>query len=666
MRGPALRRVFEPMEIRSKRFRNRIVKTPQDMNFADFEDGTITQNSIDFYGSLAAGGVGGIIVEQSIVDREGWREGTIGVFDDGCIPGLTRLAQVVHERGCPIILQINHLGPNAFFPPNGKHSDYQARVPSALNEDEMRRLFLGFSWKVKPLTVPEIQAIVVRYADAAERAKKAGFDGIELHGDHYYLINSFLSRMYNHREDEYGRSTLEDRARFVVEVMKSCRERVGGDFICGMKLKGAEYGDPFGTTVAEAQEFARLIERAGADYFNVTADGYNEYWRVATAEQLLFPEPPSPLLQEFRNTAQPGSWVAPLGAAIKQVVSVPVGVVGRLDAELGEKILEAGQADFLIMGRRLLADQQYPVKMAQGRKAEVRPCTACMTCETRMVEYEGLACQVNAAIGRGGESEFAPALTAKKVAVVGGGPAGMEAARVMALRGHDVTLYEKEAYLGGLLSLAALVKGTDIFNLRDLVDYFVGRLEDLGVKLRLGEEFTPATAALTRPDAILVAAGGLPGLIEIPGIDGPNVMSRRRASREGQAGSARAGPEVPRPSDQDVATCRQAGGHCRRRHPGLRDRGIPGEEGAQGDDRGGHRPGGYGDPHAPAHPPPALAGKERNRDTYRGALRQHQRYRDDRDRQRWGTADSRSRHRPGHCPPQTEPWALGGVERHGR
>lgn len=525
MGRPALKRVFEPMEIRGRRFRNRIVKTPQDMNFASFEDGTITQNSLDFYGTLAAGGVGGIIVEQSIVDREGWREGTIGVFDDRCIPGLTRLARAVHEHGCPIILQINHLGPNAFFPPNGKHPDYQARVPSPLSEDEMRRLFLGIPWQLRPLTVPEIQAIIVRYADAAERAKKAGFDGIELHGDHYYLINSFLSRVYNHREDEYGWNTLEDRARFVAEVMRSCRERVGNDFICGMKLKGAEYGHPLGTTVAEAQEFARMIEEAGADYFNVTADGYNDYWRVATAEQLLFPEPPSPLLKEFRNTAEPGTWVAPLGEAIKRAVSVPVGVVGRLDAELGEKILEAGQADFLIMGRRLLADLQYPVKMAQGRKAEVRPCTGCITCETRMVEYEGLACQVNAAIGRGGERELAPAARAKRVVVVGGGPAGMEAARVMALRGHDVTLYEKEAYLGGLLNLAALVKGTDIFNLRDLVDYFEGQLEKLRVKLRLGEEFTQAIAEATKPDAILVATGGLPDSLDIPGVDGPNVMS---------------------------------------------------------------------------------------------------------------------------------------------
>ena len=526
MAGAAgLKHVFEPMKIRQTVFKNRFVKTPQDMNFADFGDGTATQDSVDFYGALARGGVGGIIVEQTIVDPDGWREGTLAVFDDKHIPGLAKIAAAAHEYDCPIVLQLNHLGPNAFFPPNGKHLDYEARVPSTLSDDEMKRLFLGFPWKVRPITVEEIKAIVARFADAAERAKKAGFDGIELHGDHYYLINSFLSRVYNHRDDEYGCGSVENRARFVVEIMRACRERVGDDFICGMKLKGAEYGDRLGTTVEEAQQFAKMIEAAGCDYFNVTADGYNDYWRVATAEQMLYPEPPSPLMKEFRNTENPGTWVAPLGAAIKEAVSIPVGVVGRLDGRLGEKILEAGQADFLIMGRRFLADTDYVTKLAEGREDDIRPCTACITCESRMVEYEGLRCQVNASIGRGCETAFWPADKRKRVVVVGGGPSGMEAARVLAERGHEVSLYEKEGQLGGLLNMAAMVKGGDLFWLTDLVDYFEGQLKKLRVKIELGKEFTTEAADKLKPDAIVVASGGSPGNLDIPGIDGKNVLS---------------------------------------------------------------------------------------------------------------------------------------------
>ncbi len=519
-------KLFEPMQIRGVKFRNRLVKTPQDMNFADFTDGTVTQDSVDFYGALAKGGVGGIIVEQTIVDEEGYREGSLAIFHDRFIPGLARIADAAHKHGCPIILQINHLGPNAYFPPNGQHLDYEAHVPSALSEEEMQKLFLGLPWKVRALTVPEIKDIIVRYADAAVRAKAAGFDGIELHGDHYYLINSFLSRVYNHREDEYGWNSLEDRCRFVCEIMRLCRERVGDDFILGMKLKGAEFGDPLGTTMQEAQEFAKMIEAAGADYFNVTADGYNDYWRIATAEQVFYPEPPKPMLKELQTmTVAPGWAVAPLSEAIKKVVSVPVSAVGRLDAEIGEEILEAGKADFILMGRRLLADPDYPNKVASGKADDIRPCTACITCETRMAEYDGLACMVNASIGRGCESEFAPAAQRKNVVVVGGGPAGMEAARVSAMRGHAVTLYEKESRLGGLVNMAALVKGTEIFDFTDLVRWFEDQLTKLGVKLELGKEFSPELADKVKPDVIMLAVGGVPSTIDIPGIDGKNVLS---------------------------------------------------------------------------------------------------------------------------------------------
>lgn len=547
----ALKRVFEPFQIRQVEFKNRLVKSPQDMNFADFADGRITQNLLDFYGALARGGVGGIIVEQSIVDEQGHRDGTIAVFDDEFIPGLTKLAAAAHKYGCPIILQINHLGPFAHFPPNPRHEGFQTVAPSALSEEQRRQVYLGIpAPSPRSLSIPEIGEIIVRYADAAERAEKAGFDGVELHGDHYYLINAFLSRVYNKREDEYGCQNLENRARFPVEVMRACRQRVGEGFIVGMKLKGAEYGDPLGTTVEEAQEFAKVLEAAGADYFNITVDGYFDrsgdpgHWRVIIPEQMFYPEPPSPLIKELEDMrVSPGLGVVPAAAAIKNVVSVPVGAVGGLDAKLGEKILRENKVDFIIMGRQLFADTDYPTKMAAGREEDIRPCIKCITCETRMVEYEGLACAVNASISRGCQTEFEPAVSRKKVVVVGGGPAGMEAARVMSMRGHDVTLYEKESHLGGLLNMAALVKGTEIFDLTDLVGYFEGQMAKSGVKVELGQEFTPALAEKVSPDAIVVAAGGSPDTLDIPGIDGKNVLSSVELRERAKSALSLLGPK---------------------------------------------------------------------------------------------------------------------------
>ena len=548
----ALKRVFEPLQVRNTVFRNRIVKSPQDMNLADFSDGSITQDLLDFYGGLAKGGVGAIIVEQSIVDPGGDRDGTISVHDDKFLPGMTKLAAAAHQYGCPIIMQINHLAAFSHFPPNGRHEDFQAVAPSALSEEQRRQVYLGIPARSpRALTITEIKEIVDRYADAAERAKRAGFDGIELHGDHYYLINAFLSRVYNKRDDEYGCQSLENRARFPVEVVRACRERVGDDFIVGQKLKGAEYGDPLGTTVEGAKEFAKMLEAAGADYFNITVDGYFDrsgdpgHWRVVIPEQMFYPEPPSPLDKDLEGMRRsPAFAVIPAAAAIKKVVSVPVGAVGGLDAHIGEKALKDGDLDFIIMGRRLLADPDYPSKIQQGREEEVRPCVRCVTCETRMVEYQGLRCAVNASIGRGSKSEFEAAAKPKKVVVVGAGPAGLEAARVMAVRGHEVSIYEKEPYVGGAVNMSALIRGSDIFLLPELVDFYKREMARLGVEVNLGQEFTPAQADQAKADVIVVAVGGVPDTLEIPGASRKNVVSSAELREKANTALRLLGPKA--------------------------------------------------------------------------------------------------------------------------
>ena len=376
-------------------------------------------------------------------------------------------------------------------------------------------------WPLWPLTVPEIKDIVAKYADAAERVKRAGFDGVELHGDHYYLINAFLSRMWNRRDDEYGAGSLENRCRFALEVLKACRERVGDDYLLAIKLNGAEYGVPEGTTSEECQQFAKWLEAAGSDYFNIVADGYGPYGRIAIAEQLSYPEPPERIIKELSSIDFKQGMNVHLAAAVKRVVSVPVIAVGKLDAPLGEKFISEGKCDAVAIGRRLFADPEYPHKAYEGREDDVRPCTSCITCETRMVEYEGVRCQVNASMGRGADNElFARAEKPKKVVVVGGGPAGMEAARIMALRGHEVTLYEREAQLGGLLNLAAMVKGTEIFDLPGLIEYYKQQMPKVGVRLKLGEEYSTTVHDSVDPDVVVVAAGGSPAVLDIPGVTG--------------------------------------------------------------------------------------------------------------------------------------------------
>ncbi len=532
-RRPDLKRVFKPLQIKQVVFRNRLVKSPQDMGWADTPDGSITQRLLDFYESVAKGGIGGIITEQCAVSNPlGTRHGMISIDDDKTLSGLKKLAGVAHKHGCPIIVQINHLGPNAHFPPQQEDIEFQPVSSSALNQATSNLIFPAFPrWKPRPLTIPEIREITMQFSDAAERGKKSGFDGIEIHCAHMYLINSFLSRVWNKRNDQYGCQSFENRARLAVEIMRACRERVGPDFLIGISLNGAEYGAEEGTTSKECQHFARMLEAAGADYFRIMGDGYGKFAFASVSEQLFYPEPPHPMPETLAHRTSGSGINLPLAGAIKKIASIPVIIVGRMDGYLAEKALKEGQADLVALGRRIFADTEYPKKLAEERKDDIRPCTACITCANRYLMYEGVACQVNASIGRGIEGNFQQCLKPKKVVVVGGGPAGMEAARVMAARGHEVTLYEKNSKLGGLLPLAAMIKGTALFDLLDLVKYLEGQVIKLGVKISLGKEYSPQINKRVNPDTVVVATGGGFDNLKIPGSDRKNVLTSKEFHR---------------------------------------------------------------------------------------------------------------------------------------
>ena len=453
-------KLLSPLSINKVQLKNRMVKTASSLGVAK-ETGEVSDLTLCFYETLAKGGVAMIIVEHGFVDypRGMTGAGRIANSDDKYLPGLTKLAAVMHAGGAVCVAQLGHAGPSQWK----KIPEQPVAASSLVGADNPQPKYPQF----REISLSEIQTLVEKFARGAERAKKAGFDGVEIHGAHNYLVNTFLSLAWNRRRDAYGCQDMESRTRFAVEIIRSIRNLVGPDFIVGVRMNGAEYGIKNGLTVPESQEIARILQQAGASYLSVSAWGFGPYDRLCYPEQMLYPEPQVPLAE---NVKKPGALV-PLAAAIKEVVTIPVLAVGRLDAELGEWILQNNMADLIGFTRRLFADPEYARKVAEGRLEDIAPCTACLECLSRQEKALPIRCRINAAFGRGYDFALKPAAVPKKVLVVGGGPAGMEAARVAALRGHRVTLYEKEGALGGLLPLATMIKGTEIEDLPKISRY---------------------------------------------------------------------------------------------------------------------------------------------------------------------------------------------------
>ncbi len=519
-------KLLEPLQIKQVRLRNRMVKPAQVMGYAD-EDGCVNERVEGFYEALAKGGVGLLIVESAAIDFPLGVSGRprLLINDDKFILGLSKLTGLIHKHGCPTFLQLQHAGPAHSAKVYGGQAsgqshqgeDTQPVAASSLSIDELP----GAVQKLpRELTISEVKDIVNKFADGAERAQKAGFDGVELHCAHTYLINSFLSRAWNKREDAYG-GDLKNRARFAVEIHQAVRERVGENFVVGVRMNGIECGTAKGLTSEETQEIACMLQEAGADYISVTGWGYGPCEWLMFPEQILYPEPIVPLAKKVKK---PGALV-PSAEAIKKAVSIPVIAVGRLNPELGEWILRKRKADLIGFARRLMADPELPNKVASGQLEDIAPCTACLWCFHTFVRGEPVRCRINATLGREREYILTVAKKKKRVMVVGGGPAGMQAARVAALRGHEVLLYEKEHKLGGLLSLAALIKGLEIEDLPAISRYLRTQIIKLGVRIKLGKEVDLAVVEQIKPDVVILATGGKLTIPGIAGIDKPQVIS---------------------------------------------------------------------------------------------------------------------------------------------
>jgi 2,4-dienoyl-CoA reductase (NADPH2) len=528
-------KLLAPLSINHVNLRNRIVKTASSLGVAK-ADGEVSDLSLCFYETLAKGGVAMIVVEHGFIDypRGMTGAGRIANSDDKYLPGLTKLAAVMHGGGAACIAQLGHAGPSQWK----KIPEQPVAASSLAGADNPQPTYP----QARELSVPEIQSLVDKFAQSAERAKKAGFDGVEIHGAHNYLVNTFLSLAWNRRQDAYGCQDMESRTRFAVEIIRSTRNLVGPDFIVGVRMNGAEYGIKNGLTVSESQEIARILQQAGASYLSVSAWGFGPYDRLCYPEQMLYPEPQVPLADQVKK---PGALV-PLAAAIKEVVTIPVLAVGRLDAELGEWILQNNMADLIGLTRRFFADPEYARKVAEGRLEDIAPCTACLECLSRQERTLPIRCRINAAFGRGYDFALKPAKVAKKVVVVGGGPAGMEAARVAAIRGHQVTLYEKEGRLGGLLQLAAMIKGTEIEDLPRINRYLERQVRQAGVRVCCGTEVTAALIEREKPDAVVIAGGGLPAVPNLPGIDNPHVVSTQTLHKQSKFFMKLFGPRLLR------------------------------------------------------------------------------------------------------------------------
>ncbi|MEJ2135654.1 MAG: FAD-dependent oxidoreductase [Desulfofustis sp.] len=521
-------KILTPIHIGQVTLPNRIMKTGAGTSFIG-ENGRVGNRIIGFYETLAKGGVGLVTVESTGVEfPTGTHHPSVQLHleNDSYIPGYQQLTDAVHKHNRPVFIQLFHSGP--WHPQSW--TGIQPIAASALPKNQLPNPHLD---EPREVSGEEIEILVEKFVDAAERAKKAGFDGVEVNASSTHLINSFLSPGWNRRQDEYGCQNLENRSRFLVEIITGIKGRLGRDYPVSVLLTGVEYGLDKGVTLEDSCGIAQIVEKAGADAIQVRGYGYRNYEFIHPGpEQLFYPEPIDPLPPELDWGKNGAGAFVPLSAAFKKVVSVPVIAVGRLDPEMGESILEKGEADIIGMNRRLLADPELPRKVAGGRLDEIAPCSACLYCWSRRRRNLPIRCRVNSRLGNERELIASPAEHPKKIVVVGGGPAGMEAARVAAIRGHQVTLLEKESRTGGLLSLAALVKGTTIEDLPLLIKYLQGQLVRYGVTVEKGKRATPQTILSHRPDAVIIATGGKPAVPDIPGIHSKKVLSMERLHRQ--------------------------------------------------------------------------------------------------------------------------------------
>jgi len=495
--------LFEPGNIASLSIKNRIVMASMHVGALIEPDGRLSQRAIDHYVARAKGGAGLIVTGTAITQRQFEQPphtplGTEMVIDSKmCVGRLSELADAIHDFGAKVAIQLQ--------PGYGRITAGEVLKRGEPVGPSPQPCFFDPKVKTRELTTEEVERLVGSFQFAAEAARTAGIDAIEINCHGGYIAEQFLTALWNKRTDKYG-GDLGGRLTFLVEIVEKIKKGAGEDVPIIVKYP-LTHGLEGGRDIEEGLEIARRLEAAGVSALEIDAGCY-ETWYLTKPSTY---SPPGPMVE--------------LAEMVKKVVNIPVIAIGKLVyAALAEKVLQEGKADFICLGRALLADPEWPNKVKEGRLEDIRPCIGDHEgCSGRIAQGKYISCVVNPQTGIDKEFTLKPADKKKTVLVVGGGPGGMEAARVAALRGHKVSLWEKTDAPGGNLIPAAIPDFKQDY--RDLIAYLSTQIRKLGVNIELGKEATPKLIEEANPDVVFIATGSTPFIPEIAGVERDSVVT---------------------------------------------------------------------------------------------------------------------------------------------